>query len=80
MEKNIELLWAAMMWSEDENLAPRLKGKTKLPEIIDTLSALEKEVTDMGVHRAIALLKAVIGGKRKEEDFTLQCHKIAGMV
>ena len=80
MEKHIELLWATLMSSTDADLAPRLKKKMNTHELVDTLSALEREVSDMEVHRAIALLKAVIGGKRKEEDFQLQCHKIAGMV
>lgn len=37
-------------------------------------------VTDMKVHRAIALLKAVIGGTRREEEFVRQCLEIQGLL
>ena len=80
LEKNIELLWAALMSSEDEDLAPRLKKKMSEHELIDTLSRMEREAKSMDVHRAIALFKAMLGGKKTEEEFRQQCLEIEGMM
>jgi hypothetical protein len=69
------------MESGHEVQAARLKGHSeKTSAIIQTLGLLEKEVLDAQVHRAIALLKAVIVGKRTREEFEQQCLKIQGLL
>lgn len=78
----VQLLWAALMDSGHEKQADKLKKvpADDLPNLIATLSQLEREVLNAQVHRAIALLKAVIGGKRARREFEEQCLKIQGLL
>lgn len=82
MEEDVELLWAALMDSGHEAQAAKLKrcGAGDLNALVSLLSRMELEVVSAQVHRAIALLKAVIGGKRTREDFEKQCLKIQGLL
>lgn len=82
MQESTELLWAALMDSGHETQAAKLKrcGAADLNALVSLLSRMELEVVNAQVHRAIALLKAVIGGKRTKEEFTTQCLKIQGLL
>jgi hypothetical protein len=81
INSSVELLWATLIAADHEDLAAKLKNHSnRLPELVRTLSALEREVLDAQVHRAIALLKAAIGGKRSIKEFEQQCLKIQGLL
>lgn len=76
----VKLLWASLMLSGHEDLAKRLNERMEVPELVYVLTKLEREVRNAQVHRAVALLKSAIGGKRTFEEFERQCLKIQGLV
>lgn len=59
----------------------RILGHSNYPlqEVVSFLSQLEKETPNVPLWKAIVLLKAVIAGKKTEQDFTDHVWKIQGL-
>lgn len=78
----LSYLQTALEESDYEGEAKRIDGLFGSAEliIIDALSVMETRVTNAAVHRAIALCKQTITGKRSDEDFLLQCRRLQGMI
>lgn len=76
----IRMLQATIALSNEPHLEARINENMKTNELVSALSIMEREVLSMDLHRAIALLKAVIGGKRTHEEFMRQCLEIQGLV
>ena len=81
-QEMVDLLWAALMDSGHESQAGQLKrqGAKDLSSLVGLLSRMEREILDAQVHRAIALLKSTLGGKRTRQEFEEQCLKIQGLM
>lgn len=62
--------------------AKRIKELSGCPllEIMSELTAIERQITDADAHRAVALAKQVLTGKRPLEDLTLQVQRLQGLV
>ena len=47
--------------------------------VVECLTILERQVTNVGLWKAIVLLKAVIAGKKTEQEFTDYIWEIQGL-
>lgn len=66
-------------FDEEAKKAESLCGQSQL-EVMDQLSLMEIRVNDSQAHKAIALCKQTITGKRKDNAFVQQCWKLQGLI
>lgn len=59
----------------------RILGHSNYPlqEVVSFLSQLEKETPNVQLWKAVVILKAVLSGKKTEQDFADQIWKIQGL-
>ena len=65
--------------SKRRNRVRGLRGKP-LGLLLEELSVLERETSDVNSVRLIALAKQVLAGRRASEEFVMRCRRVIGMM